>query len=213
MAAEPGPQLRWAKKRRDRLKQLARQRADWMLVDQDECWFSRFRQPQTHAFSAEGAALRLVQREPTHGETGKALACYGARCDESDERFFNFVEGQPNSEKSVAFLQRLRAIAEQRGKRVLVVIWDRASWHISKRVQEWVRQSNQAVKAAGKGVRLLTFLLPTKSPWLNPMEPIWRHAKRQVAEPDGDLSVNELQARLCTYFETSLEEAALKVSA
>ena len=184
-----------------------------MLVDQDECWFSRFRQPQTHAFAAADKALRLVQREPASGEKNKALACYGARCDESGERFFNFVAGQPNSEKSVAFLQRLRHIAHDRGKRVLVVIWDRASWHISKRVGQWVHQSNQAVKAAGEGVRLLTFILPTKSPWLNPMEPVWRHAKRQVAEPDGGLSVNELQARLCAYFETSLQEAVLKVSA
>ena len=41
------------------------------------------------------------------------------------------------------------------------------------------------------------------------MEPIWRHAKLQVAEPGGDLSVHELQARRQAYFDTSLEEAVL----
>lgn len=184
-----------------------------MLVDQDECWFSRFKQPQAHAYAAAGEALRLVQREPARTETAKAVACYGAVCDQSGQRYFNFSDGQPNSDKSVAFLQRLRAIAHQRGKRVLIVIWDRASWHISKRVRQWVRQTNLAVKRTGQGVRLLTFLLPTRSPWLNPMEPIWCHAKRKVAEPDGDLSVNELKERLCAHFSTSFEEAVLKVSA
>ncbi len=96
---------------------------------------------------------------------------------------------------------------------VLVVIWDRASWHKSKKVKRWVYQYNRQAKREEQGVRLLTLLLPTKSPWLNPMEPIWLHAKRKVVEPDGDLSVKVLKARLCAHFQTTLESATLKVSA
>jgi hypothetical protein len=94
----------------------------------------------------------------------------------------------------------------------LVIIWDRASWHASKQVKLWVRQHNHQVRQEG-GVRLLTYLLPSKSPWLNPMEPIWLHSKRKVAEPDGPLSANVLKQRLCFLFKTTLADATLKPSA
>lgn len=182
-------------------------------MDQDECWFSRFAQPQMHAYAAAGDNLRLVQREPEKGEADKAIACYGAVCDQTNERFFSFADGQPKSEITIAFLSILLAVAIARGKRVLIVIWDQASWHKSKKVTRWVRQHNRQVKLKKQGVRLLTWLLPTKSPWLNPMEPIWLHTKRKVVEPDGDLSVTVLKERLCTQFDTTLEKATLKVSA
>ena len=173
-----------------------------MLVDQDECWFSRFVQPQMHAFATAENHLRLVQRVPQKGETDKAIACYGAVCDQTKERFFCLADGQPNSEKSIAFLSNLLALAKERNQRVLVVIWDRASWHMSKTVIRWVHQHNQQVKQAKHGTRLLTCLLPSKSPWLNPIEPRWVHAKRGVCEPDGDLSSVELRRRLCRHFDT-----------
>lgn len=184
-----------------------------MLVDQDECWFSRFAQPQMHAFASEGNNPRLVQREPEKNEADKAIACFGAVCDQTKKRYFAFAEGQPNSTKSIAFLSDLLVIAKARGKRVLFVIWDQASWHKSKMVKEWVRQHNRQARQEERGVRLLTYLLPSKSPWLNPMEPIWLHAKRKVVEPDGDLSVKVLKERLCAHFQTTLESATLKVSA
>jgi transposase len=184
-----------------------------MLVDQDECWFSRFAQPQMHAFAEATNNLRLVQREPEKNETGKAIACCGAVCDQTKERYFSFADGQSNSAKSIAFLSNLLAIAKERCQCVLVVIWDRASWHKSKKVKRWVYQHNRQAKREKQGVRLLTLLLPTKSPWLNPMEPIWLHAKRKVVEPDGDLSVKVLKERLCAHFQTTLDIATLKVSA
>jgi len=68
---------------------------------------------------------------------------------------------------------------------------------------------NQVAKQNGD-VRLLTCLLPIKSPWLNPMEPHWLHAKRKVAEFDGDLSVNVLKDRLCADFCVDPATANLK---
>jgi transposase len=166
-----------------------------------------------HAFATAEGNLRLVQRGPEKGESDKAIACYGAVCDQTKEHFFCFADGQPNSEKSIAFLSTLLAVAKARCQRVLVVIWDRATWHLSKKLIRWVRQHNRQAKQEDQGVRLLTCLLPTKSPWLNPMEPIWLHAKRKVVEPDGDLSVKVLKERLCSHFRTNLVDASLKVSA
>ena len=48
--------------------------------------------------------------------------------------------------------------------------------------------------------------LPIKSPWLNRIEPKWVHGKRAIAEPDRKLQVDELQHRICTYYECELLE-------
>ena len=109
-------------------------------------------------------------------------------------------------------LQALLVVAQEKAKRVLLILWDQASWHKSRAVKQWVWQHNQQVKLTRQGVRLLTVLLPIKSPWLNPMEPIWQHTKQKVCEPDGDLSVKVLRERLCAQFETTIEKATLQLS-
>jgi hypothetical protein len=182
------------------LKQLAAPHEDWLLVDQDECWFSRFAQPQAHAWAEPGAALRLLQRDPAQGETPKALACFGAVRQDTEDVLLYFSEGQPNSMQMWWFIIGLLALARQEGKRVVLIIWDNASWHKSRDLRAWMRAYNRAAKAAGEP-RLLTHLLPVKSPWLNPIEPRWVHTKRSVCEPDGPLTPGELQRRICVHFD------------
>jgi hypothetical protein len=94
--------------------------------------------------------------------------------------------------------------ARRRCIRVLALIWDNASWHISQEVRAWLRQHNRAVKATGRGCRLLVCRLPSRSPWLNAIEPKWVHGKRAVVEPTRKLSGAELQQRLCAYYRTPL---------
>jgi hypothetical protein len=84
-------------------------------------------------------------------------------------------------------------------KRVLVLIWDNASWHLSREVRTWMRQHNRRAKRAG-GVRLLPCRLPIKSPWLNPIEPHWGHSKQAIVEPASLLTAAEVIARVCDYF-------------
>ncbi|GAC1531343.1 MAG: hypothetical protein NVS2B16_37920 [Chloroflexota bacterium] len=81
-----------------------------------------------------------------------------------------------------------------------MLIWDNASWHISQAVTGWIREHNQRVKREGHGVRIIAHRLPTKSPWLNPIEPKWVHGKRAVVEPARLLSAAELEERVCAYF-------------
>ena len=195
------------------MKQWAKEREHWLLVVQDECWFSRFAQPNLHSFAQAGDNLKLVEPSPTPKDKNKAIACFGAVCQESGECYFYLADGQPNTERTISMLKALLAVAQSKSKRVLVVLWDRATWHQSKRLKQWLCEHNLLAKKADDGVRLLTYLLPIKSPWLNPMEPIWLHAKRKVAEFDGSLSVAVLKARLCAYFQTSIDSASLKPSA
>lgn len=76
-------------------------------------------------------------------------------------------------------------------------MWDNASWHGSKVVRGWIRDHNRQVKQTGEGIRILVCPLPSKSPWLNPIEPLWVHTKRRVVEPDRLLPAHELAQRVC----------------
>jgi transposase len=86
-----------------------------------------------------------------------------------------------------------------------VLIWDHASWHSSQIVRIWIREHHQQVTQTGNGVRILPFRLPTKSPWLHPIEPTWVHGKRAIVETHSLLSSQELAARVCSHCGCSYE--------
>lgn len=133
----------------------------------------------------------------------QALTCYGALDARSGQVYLRFCDQHPTSEITWEFVQDLLAFAQQQGKRALALIWDNAGWHLSKRLRHWIRAYNLQAKRDGK-VRLLTLRLPRKSPWLNPIEVRWLHAKRATWEPQRLLSLDELRERLSAYFGVQL---------
>jgi transposase len=116
-----------------------------------------------------------------------------------DQSWRRVVVGRPVSAVTVAFLAWCSTRLAGRGFTALLLIWDNASWHRSHAVRHWIRQHHRQVKRGGRGVRLVVCPLPSKSPWLNPIEPTWVHGKRAVAEPDRLLSAAELEARVYAY--------------
>jgi transposase len=147
--------------------------------------------------------MRVIEQvKAASDKEAKALACYGllVREAEAEQVWLRFVDGRPVSAITTEFLAWLCDKAQALGKRVLALVWDNASWHRSKAVRAWLREHNQQVKRSGQGVRLLICPLPTKSPWLNPIEPKWLHAKRRILEPERTLSMNELAQRICAAF-------------
>jgi transposase len=115
-----------------------------------------------------------------------------------------FVSGRPVSQVTTDFLEWLCTQVQAQGKRVLLVIWDNASWHVSKQVKTWLREHNQTVLQEActdtPGVCIIPCWLPTKSPWLNSIEPQWVHGKRAIVEPARLLTAQELKQRVCDYF-------------
>ena len=156
--------------------------------------------------------MRLVERTPPRGETHKAIACFGAVNAANQERYLMWSEGQPNTDHTIQFLERMLAVARQQNKRFLFIIWDRASWHKSAKLKQWQRAYNRSAKQ-NDDVRLLTCLLPVQSPWLNPMEPFWIHAKRKIVEPDDELTPSELRRRVTALVEVDLTSIHLQPSA
>ena len=165
-------------------------------------------QPNLHAWAEADAALRLVEHSvPRADPERKALACYGllvscpAAPDTLPEQvWLRFVADRPISAITTQYLAWCCDKLAQLGKKALLMIWDNASWHRSKEVRHWLQDHNRAVRQQGQGVRIVACYLPSKSPWLNRIEPHWMHGKRQVVEPARLLTAQELADRVCAHF-------------
>lgn len=67
--------------------------------------------------------------------------------------------------------QLLQLLVDKHPTGTLYIAWDNASTHEDDEIEAVVRA------AAG---RLVLLYLPTYSPWLNPIEMLWRHFRREV---------------------------------
>jgi hypothetical protein len=193
------------KKRRDRLMEVAHANPDtWAVGFLDECWWSRLALPTFSSWAEEGKPLRLIQKSVAKDDPEpKAISCYGLYVPQLEgETWLRFVDGRPVSSITTQFLQWSLQKLQALGKKVLVLIWDNASWHISKELRRWLGSHNRELKQSAEGVRIVSCLLPKQSPWLNAIEPKWVHGKRKVIEPDGDaLGAYELADRVCGVFD------------
>jgi transposase len=79
--------------------------------------------------------------------------------------------------------QLLEALLAKHPTGTVYVAWDNASTHEDDEVEDLVRA------AAG---RLVLLYLPTYSPWLNPIEMLWRHFRREVTHCELFESVKAL---------------------
>jgi transposase len=163
-----------------------------LLLWEDECWFSRFAQPHLKAWGQ----LTLQQRMVLPRTPDKALSYYGVKRHDTGHLYLYPCFHRPNRDETLQFLRWIVLGAAIERKKVVIVVWDNASWHVARKVKHWIRRYNHDAKRTGKP-RLLVWGLPTRSPWLNPIEPHWLHAKKRICEPTGDdLSPHQLQHHL-----------------
>ena len=87
--------------------------------------------------------------------------------------------------------QLLEALLAKHPTGTIYVAWDNASTHQDDEVEAVVRA------AAG---RLVLLYLPTYSPWLNPIEMLWRHFRREVTHCELFASVKALLAAATDFF-------------
>ena len=74
----------------------------------------------------------------------------------------------------------------------IFVAWDNANTHQDDEVEAVVR---------GAAGRLVLLYLPTYSPWLNPIEMLWRHFRREVTHCELFVSMKHLIAATYDFFE------------
>jgi hypothetical protein len=181
-----------------------------VLGFQDETWWSRLALPALHTWTGD-PPLRLVeQTAPRSDPDPKALCCYGLLRADTGQMLVRFVRGRPVSQVTEDYLAWLCARLAAEGKKALLLVWDNASWHISHRVRTWIKDHNRRVKHAG-GVRIVACRLPSKSPWLNPIEPKWAHGKQAIVEPARLLTAGEVETRVCAYYHCAREEPLVQM--
>jgi putative transposase len=86
----------------------------------------------------------------------------------------------------------LQALVEKHPTGTMYVAWDNADTHEDDEVEAVVRA------AAG---RLVLLYLPTYSPWLNPIEMLWRHFRREVTHCELFESVEALLKATKAFFD------------
>lgn len=86
----------------------------------------------------------------------------------------------------------LELLVDKHRTGTIYVAWDNANTHRDDEVEAVVRA------AAG---RLVLLYLPTYSPWLNPIEMLWRHFRREVTHCELYATVKDLLAASRDFFE------------
>jgi putative transposase len=86
----------------------------------------------------------------------------------------------------------LQLLLDKHPEQTIYVAWDNASIHADDEVEAVVR---------GAAGRLVLLYLPTYSPWLNPIEMLWRHYRREVTHCELFVSVNHLVAATLDFFQ------------
>lgn len=86
----------------------------------------------------------------------------------------------------------LQLLVDKHPTGTIYVAWDNATTHEDDEVEAVVRA------AAG---RLVLLYLPTYSPWLNPIEMLWRHFRREVTHCELFETVKLLLAATRDFFE------------
>jgi hypothetical protein len=156
--------------------EVAQDDPEWAVGFCEECWWSLLLAlPTLSSFCEPGKPLRLVQQSVAKDDPDpKAISCYGLYLPQLNKRWIRFVDGRPVSSITTQFLRWCAEKLEDIGKKVLLLIWDNASWHVSKETRRWLGKHNRRVslESAG-GVRIVSCLLPKRSPWLKAIEPKW----------------------------------------
>jgi len=97
----------------------------------------------------------------------------------------------------------LEALLEKHPDETIYVTWDNANTHQDDEVEMVVR------RAAG---RLVLLYLPTYSPWLNPIEMLWRHFRREVTHFELFESIKALIKATNDFFDCCNQQPHLVLS-
>jgi transposase len=86
----------------------------------------------------------------------------------------------------------LQAVVDQHPTGTIYIAWDNADTHFDDEVEAVVRAA---------GGRLVLLYLPTYSPWLNPIEMLWRQFRREVTHGELFASLDALLKAAHAFFD------------
>ena len=93
--------------------------------------------------------------------------------------------------RRVEIAEFLQLLVDKHPNQIIYVAWDNVNTHQGGEVDAVVR------RAEG---RLILLYLPTYSPWLNPIEMLWRHYRREVTHCEFFVSLANLVEATLDFF-------------
>ena len=109
---------------------------------------------------------------PSFWKTKGKLVVFGA-LKTNPGKVYHHIDQSKGCKVMLKFLQRLGRIYQH--MHTIYLIWDNAKAHEAKALNGWITSWNRKGK-----VRLKVLPLPTYSPWLNPIEPIFGDLNKKV---------------------------------
>jgi transposase len=179
--APSDPEYEKKKKHRDRAIEAALSDEDYDLEFADESWFvahdsDGIMNPQMgSAWTPEGDTVKV----PSSRKKGKTtVSVYAGMSIKSGQINYRFTN-KNNTDETIEYLKMRSEQCKAKGLKRLYIVWDNASFHVSKRLKSWRREHNRCVRKCG-GTLIHFVMLPSKSPWLNPIEAVFRWLKRRA---------------------------------
>jgi transposase len=96
----------------------------------------------------------------------------------------------------------LRALLAHHANGTIYLTWDNSYTHAGGDIDEILKEANG---------RLVLLYLPTYSPWLNPIEMLWRSMRYDVTHCELFMTIGELEAAFLAYFATLAKETARSI--
>ena len=96
----------------------------------------------------------------------------------------------------------LRALLAHHPTGTIYLAWDHATTHFGGDVDKVLKEANG---------RLILLYLPTYSPWLNPIEMLWRNMRYNVTHCELFITIDDLETAFLNYFMTTSEDAVRRI--
>jgi transposase len=147
----------------------------------DESWFVA-QEPsgvKNHQTGSSWSDVGKPETVPTSSSKGKkTLPIYAGLSVKDKQVRYMFTE-KTDTNASIAYLSWRAKECRERGIRRLYIVWDNASFHLSKALREWLGEHNE--KAGREDSAIIELVpMPNKSPWLNLIEVVFRWLKRRA---------------------------------
>lgn len=96
----------------------------------------------------------------------------------------------------------LRALLAHHETGTIYLTWDNCNTHFDKEIDAILKEANG---------RLVLLYLPTYSPWLNPIEMLWRNMRYNVTHCELFMTIENLEVAFLEYFRTTLKETVRRI--
>jgi hypothetical protein len=192
------PRLPAKKGKIERLTARALADPTWGVEFLDESWFVWV--PEAGVMNPEagygwGSCGEPLKNRATRKKGQQTWSCYLA-LDAKEERVaWRYSQHTTRWQTAIFVNERLKA-HERQGHRVMLLIWDNASWHVARDLKGWFQAHNRQVDRQRFGTKIVPVCTPVHAFWLNRCEPLFGHAKGRVLPCRQFASPTEQQTAL-----------------